>query len=105
MNENCKDCIIAQNLKEVVDKLDTRVVALEVYSKTREHRLSIAEEQTKQVFEILKDIKVSIKEIAAKLSTIESKPGQRWEELIRTVLTVLVSSGITMAIAVIAVKK
>ena len=105
MNENCKDCIIAQNLKEVVDKLDTRVAALEVDSKTREHRLSIAEEQTKQVFEILKDIKVSIKEIAAKLSTIESKPGQRWDELIRTVLTVLVSSGITMAIAVIAVKK
>jgi len=94
----CNDCIQAT----LVEKIDERLSAMEEVSKQREKELGeirtearVTKEQTKMVFNILNEIKESIKTIAAKLDNLEGKPGQRWEESTRTLITVIITSVVT----------
>lgn len=55
---------------------------------------AVTKEQTKMVFNMLTEIKDSIRIIANKLDMLEGKPGQRWEESIKTVLVVIITSAV-----------
>jgi len=91
MDGNCENCLHAK----LIEKLDLRITLLEAGNISREHRLSVNEEQTKQVFNILTKIEKSIETIAIKIGTLEGKSGQRWEQTIRTITTVTITVIIT----------
>jgi hypothetical protein len=90
--ENCRPAVQVETLLLEVTSLKEKVSKLETST-------AVNEEQTKMVFKILNEIKESIKGIADNLSTIEKKPAQRWEEAIRTVIAVLITSAVTYLIS------
>lgn len=92
--ETCVNCIHIKNLKQEIDDVKIKIDKLETKVDAVETKTTIQEVQTKQIFEILTDIKDSIKTIAIKIGTLEGKPAQRWEEAIRTIITVVVTSGV-----------
>jgi len=92
--ETCVDCIHIKNIMSEIDDVKIKIDKLESKISTVETKTTIQEVQTKQIFEILTDIKDSIKTIASKLTNLEGKPGQRWEEATRTIITVIVTSGV-----------
>lgn len=90
---------------ELLISLIKRVEDLEKVSEKREKEISrmstdiaLTNLKTEQLKDILQEIKDSIKEIAAKINTIESKPGQRWDDIIKTVIVVCVTAFVTWII-------
>ena len=84
---------------KLIEKLDDRVTELEKQIADIEKNAAVNMEQTKMVFKILGEIKDSIKDIATKLDILEKRPGQNWQDLIKTVVTVTVTIAITYFIA------
>lgn len=102
MGAECNDCkqsLLVEKLREDFNSLKEELeeVRKDVTA------LSIAqgktEEQTKMVFKILNEIKDSIQLIANKIEVIEKKPGQNWEALIKTVITVIATAAVTFFIS------
>jgi uncharacterized protein YoxC len=54
---------------------------------------------TDMVFNMLKEIKDSIKSISDKLNFLEKRPGQHWDDLIKIVITVIATAAITYLIS------
>jgi uncharacterized coiled-coil protein SlyX len=86
MGDNCKDCIYisdlrrdVESLKKDVKDIDTRLNNIEIESAARD-------EQIKTIFNILTDIKVSVKTIADKIEVLQLQPGKRWDKLIEVII-------------------
>lgn len=98
MNENCENCIQSKML----DKVDERVLRLEEHCQSLQIKMSeiektsaLNEDRIKAVFVVLKEIKDSVKIISNKIDSLESKPGENWNELIKTVIVVIVTAAVT----------
>lgn len=92
--ENCSNCLqatLVKKLEEKVEKLEDKVSEIETSSVLNEDR-------TKSLFKMLNEIKDSIKTIANKIDLLESKPGQNWNELVKTIIVVVVTAAITYLI-------
>lgn len=94
MNEECKDCVYIQNLKEDVKSLKSEV-------KDLDERLIVVEkfsvsggEQIKMIFKILNEIKDSIKDISSKLEKIGNKPSEDYSKIKIAVITSICSGVI-----------
>lgn len=101
MSENCSNCVQAK----MVEKVEERITKLEekfqaVQDELTEIKTSSAvnEDRTKSLFKMLNEIKDSIKIIANKIDLLESKPGQNWNELIKTIIVVGATAAITYLI-------
>jgi septal ring factor EnvC (AmiA/AmiB activator) len=101
MSENCSDCIQAKML----EKVDKRVTKLEEKYQVMQDEIAeiktssaLNEDRTKSLFKMLNEIKDSIKTIANKLDSIENKPGQNWNELIKTIIVVATTAAVTYLI-------
>lgn len=101
MSENCSDCIQAKML----EKVDERVTKLEEKYQVMQDEIAeiktssaLNEDRTKSLFKMLNEIKDSIKIIANKLDSIENKPGQNWNELIKTIIVVATTAAVTYLI-------
>lgn len=96
---NCRQAALIDTLKDDFNKLKDELEDV----KKDLTALSVAqgktEEQTKMVFKILNEIKDSIQLIANKIEDIEKKPGQNWENLIKTVITVIATAAVTFFIS------
>ena len=77
-----------ENLTREVAEIKTRLTIDETEITNVKISLGRYEEQLKQVFGILTDIKDSIKTIASKIDIIEKRPGLKWDKLVYTVITV-----------------
>lgn len=95
MNDRCKDCIQINNLEKRLMGLEQgfkdlhdRVAAVECGS-------AVSEEQIKMIFRILNEIKDSIRQIAEKIDMIEKKPAKRWDDMVKTIVAVLVTALVT----------
>lgn len=95
MNDRCKDCIQISNLEK-------RLVGLEQGFKDLHDRVAeveccnaVSEEQIKMIFKILNEIKDSIRQIAEKIDIIERKPAKRWDDMVKTIVAVLVTAVVT----------
>lgn len=98
MGDNCNDCNVAiqheglkeevKALKEDLKNLEKKVAELETSSK-------VTQEQTKMVFNILNEIKASIKTIADKLDVLEKQPGENWKAMVKTIITVIATAIVT----------
>ena len=91
MSEPCENCRPAVQLETLLGEFN---ILKDKVSKL-ETNTAVNEEQTKMVFKILNEIKDSIKIIADKIDTLEKRPGQNWQELVKTVVTVTVSIAVT----------
>jgi peptidoglycan hydrolase CwlO-like protein len=89
----------------MLEKVDERVTKLEEKCQAMQDELSeiktnsaVNEDRTKSLFKMLNEIKDSIKIIANKIDLLESKPGQNWNELIKTIIVVVTTAAITYLI-------
>ncbi|QAA31253.1 hypothetical protein [Clostridium manihotivorum] len=102
MSDSCNNCRQATLIDALKDDFNKLKDELEDVKKDLT-ALSVAqgktEEQTKMVFKILNEIKDSIQLIANKIEDIEKKPGQNWENLIKTVITVIATAAVTFFIS------
>lgn len=95
MDEKCKDCVYMQNVDKRVSELEDIVKSLEDRVKDIEKNTAVSDEQIKMIFKILNEIKDSIKQIADKIDEIEKRPARRWDETIKTIVTVAVTAVVT----------
>lgn len=102
MNENCNDCRPAMqcaNNERDIAEIKRDLADLAVRLAKLETSTAVNEEQTKMVFKILNEIKDSIALISSKIDVLEKKPGDRWENLIKTVITVVATAAMTYFIS------
>ena len=90
MGENCENCRPAVQLETLLLEVNT---LKEKVSKL-ETNTAVNEEQTKMVFNILKEIKESIKIIADKIDDIESRPSKLLYSIMGGVLVAIILAGI-----------
>ena len=93
---DCNDCLQARlidKLSERVDKIEDKQEKMENEISTMKRDAAVNEEQTKMIFKILNEIKESIADINITIQTLKDKPAKRWEDMINTILTVVVSMG------------
>ena len=95
MGENCKDCLQIANLDKRVSKLEGQVEKIVSDIAEIDSAAKVSEEQIKMIFKILTEIKDSIKQIAEKIESIEQKPAKRWDDVIKTLVTVAVTAVVT----------
>lgn len=100
MDENTQ----IDNIIGDITEIKTKITILESEINGVKQRAAVSEEQTKMIFNILKEIKDSIKIIAIKIDLIEKKPAQRWEELVKTVLGTVITVGGSILITWILLK-
>lgn len=100
MDENTQ----IDNIIGDITEIKTKITILESEINGVKQRAAVSEEQTKMIFNILKEIKDSIKIIAIKVDLIEKKPAQRWEELVKTVLGTVITVGGSILITWILLK-
>ncbi len=79
-------------LEKKVEKIDDELS--ELHKNT-----AVSEQEIKMIFNILNEIKDSIKEIAKDLGNLKEKPANRWEDTVKTVITVIITSIITAVMA------
>ena len=98
MSDNCSNCLQAK----LIEKLDERVLRLEEKGQATQDKLAeietisaLNEDRTKSLFKMLNEIKDSIKIIANKIDSLENKPGENWNELIKTIIVVTATAAVT----------
>ena len=103
MSENCSNCkqsVITENLTKEVDHLKEEFSILKDKVSDLETSTKVNAKETKMVFEILTEIKDSIKLLVAKIDVLEDKPGKRWDGVVNTAITVLVTAAVTYFISI-----
>lgn len=80
------------NLEAKIEKLEDEVS--ELHKNT-----AVSKQEIKMIFNILNEIKDSIKDIAKELGSIKEKPARKWEDTIKTIITVIVTSVVTAIMA------
>lgn len=71
-----------------------RLAALEQDKKAANHRLENLEKLTESVYSLAQSVKSmqeDLKNIMARVAKIEERPAKRWEGVISTIITVLIS--------------
>lgn len=87
--------ISLENLTREVSEIKGRMNINETEITNIKISLGRYEEKLTQVFSILTEIKDTMKAIANKIDIIEKRPGLKWDKLIYTAITVVVSCAIT----------
>jgi septal ring factor EnvC (AmiA/AmiB activator) len=105
MNEECKDCIQAKNLDDKIKALWHQITESKEQRKDFEKRITdlerksdVTEEKFDRIFTAIEAIEKNIEKIANSLECIQSKPGQNWNELIKTIIVVGSTAAITYLI-------
>jgi len=98
MSENCNDCLQISTLKDDIKDIKAKVEKLENEVNIVKFDSGINKEQTKMVFNILKEIKESIVKISNKMDTIEAKPNVLLEKVAVGVMTAVVMLVISLAL-------
>lgn len=99
--ENCSNCLqatLVKKLEDKVEKLEEKCQVLQDKVAEIETSSVLNEDRTKSLFKMLNEIKDSIKVIANKIDLLESKPGQNWNELVKTIIVVAATAAITYLI-------
>ena len=83
-------------------EFEHRLTAVEDRSKSNQHRLDEMEKRQADLEELTSTVKVlavreenvenDVKEIKNDVKTLTSKPGQRWEKVVETIITIVVGA-------------
>ena len=90
-------------------EFEHRLTAVEDRSKSNQHRIDEMEKRQDNLDELVGTVKVlavreenvetDVKEIKNDVKSLTSKPGQRWERMIETIITVTVSALVGFLLA------
>lgn len=90
-------------------EFEHRLTAVEDRSKSNQHRLDEMEKRQADLEELTSTVKVlavreenvesDVKEIKNDVKTLTSKPGQRWEKVVETIVTIVVSALVGFILA------
>lgn len=105
MNEECKNCVYIQNLKEDVNSLKSEIKNLDERLIVVEKFSASGGEQIKMIFKILNEIKDSIKDIGSKLEKIGNKPSEDYSKIKLAVITSICSGIVGTLLGLIFTKK
>lgn len=78
-----------------VSNIENRVSRLEGEVQELHKNTAVSKQEIKMIFNILNEIKDSIKDIAKDLGNLKEKPANRWEGVVTTAITVIVTSVVT----------
>lgn len=102
MTEQCLTCIQSKNY----EKLEQRQATLEEMGRKRDAAIAdirvdtaVTKEKTASIADDMKEVKDSVRDIHSSVKGLETKPSERWETVIKTLITVIITSGITFVIA------
>lgn len=99
--ENCSNCLqatLVKKLEDKVEKLEEKCQVMQDKMAEIETSSVLNEDRTKSLFKMLNEIKDSIKVIANKIDLLENKPGQNWNELVKTIIVVAATAAVTYLI-------
>ena len=88
-----------ENLIREVSEAKNRLNIVEIEVTNVKIESAKSQEQYKNMFRILTDIKDSIKIIANKLDTLEKKPAQNWEQVVKSAIGVVVTIVVTLFVS------
>ena len=90
-------------------EFEHRLTAVEDRSKSNQHRLDEMEKRQDDLEELTSTVKVlavreenvetDVKEIKNDVKTLTSKPAQRWEKVVETIVTIVVSALVGFILA------
>ena len=89
-----------ENVKEVWERL----TALEQSSKSAHNRIDNMERLTESVYTLATETKLmreEMNDLKDRVTSIEEKPSKRWDLVVTTIITAVVSGGIGMFISTI----
>lgn len=107
MNEQCETCkstILYNGLINDFKEMQAKIDSLDKEMNKLKTSIALSKQQADTILETLAKIENSIDKIADKLGSLEGKPGQRWEMIKATILTVGISATITVLITIIVTK-
>ncbi|HEY8804301.1 MAG TPA: hypothetical protein VIM42_04200 [Clostridium sp.] len=90
---------VMDNIEREITELKNKVNILEREITNVKISSAKNEEKTNQLFSLLTKIESSIEKIANKIDILEGKPGQNWETVVRTGITIVVSALMTLFIS------
>ena len=90
-----------ENLIREVSEVKNRLNVVEQEVTNVKIASAKSQEQYKNMFTILNDIKDSIKIIASKLDILEKKPAQKMEDMVKTIITVTITCVITAIVTIL----
>lgn len=99
MNEDCKDCIYIKNVEARLTKVEGVVEGLQKDVTKTKLDFTANNEQMKNVTSTLEKLEVKIDRLDNKIDKLESKPAQNWENLIKTIITVIATAAVTYFIS------
>ncbi|MBW9169768.1 hypothetical protein K2F43_00945 [Clostridium estertheticum] len=82
---------IIENLSKEMAETKVRVTIMESEVGTLKTSTALNKQVTDSILTMLTKIENSIDKIAVKINMLESKPAQRWETSIRTIITVVIT--------------
>ena len=91
--ENEEGNIIMENLAKEMAETKVRVTIMESEVSTLKTSTALNKQLTDTILGMLTKIEGSIDKIAQKMNVIEGKSGQRWEQIIKTLITVTITAG------------
>lgn len=90
-------------------EFEHRLTEVEDRSKSNQHRLDEMEKRQADLEELTSTVKVlavreeivenTVKKIDSKVETLTGKPGQRWEKVVETIITIVVSAFVGFILA------
>ena len=83
-----------------ISNIENRVSRLEDEVQELHKNTAVSKQEIKMIFNILNEIKDSIKNIAKDLGNLKEKPADRWESVVTTVITMLVTAAVTYFLAI-----
>ena len=89
-----EETISMENLAKEMAETKVRVTIMESEVSTLKTNTALNKQLTDTIMGMLTKIEGSISGIAEKIGNLESKPGQRWEQVIRTIITVVITSAV-----------
>ena len=87
MEQNCKDCVLINNLDRRVVALENEVEEIKKEISDIKQLNARAEEKFDRIFNMLETIQKTIDKIASKIEELEKKPALRWESIITALTT------------------
>lgn len=93
--DNCKQSVEVENLKATIVEIKNSQMDHEKRLTELERHNDANEERFKTLFNSINEIKQDIIAINSKLDMLLNKPGERWEEIIRTIIVVVTTAAAT----------
>ncbi|MBV1817348.1 hypothetical protein KUA25_04645 [Bacteroidales bacterium MSK.15.36] len=99
MNEDCKDCIYIKNVEDRITKVENAVEILQRDVTDTKLNFAASNTQMKSIAVSLEKLEKKIDNISNKVDSLEKKPGKRWDDLTKTIITVIATAAVTYFIS------